>query len=222
LCLEEDFALSPDAIDLSLWYLRNHRPSWMVLSLMAGICGSAGFLSNRQFPDTLFEGRLFNGLGFAMRKDEWHRYVKRVWLPLPPRLEGYAAWRESWSWDWRVLGMLAATPGLCSVQPVLARANHTGRVGGTYATPDFHDAAFGKLPINQLKGIEYRLVPRDELVHEVASHIKQMEEQTGHLFMLEKLSRETQRSVPVILGYRLGKYFKIAARKILRTLHLKR
>ena len=59
-----------------------------------------------------------------------------------------------------------------TVQPVLARANHTGREGGEHCPPDFHDLAFGDLPLASalVDAPSYRLVPLKQLPSPVRRH----------------------------------------------------
>jgi hypothetical protein len=191
LYLEEDLLVSPDATALALWYEHHHEPHWLCLSLLAGGCGSATFLSNPLYPDVLFEGRSFNSLGFAVRLQEWGRFFRPGWFGDPharPR-KGDAAWRNHWGWDWSIYGLLLDNPGLCCVQPACARATHTGRLGGVYASAEFHDRAFAKLQINAKPQAAYKLLARDALAHEVGSHVL-AHEQLGRLWLLvEKHAR---------------------------------
>jgi len=216
--LEEDFCLAPDATAMALWFARHHRPHWLLLSLLAGPCASAGLLSNPGYPEQLFEARTFNSLGFAVRREEWYRYLRGVWLGSDTRMTGYGAMRQRWGWDWAVYGLLAATPALRSVQPVLARASHTGRIG-THSTAQFHDEAFGRLPINARRDLDYRLVSPLELPYEVASHIRQMDERTELILQLERLSQLTQASLTQILSQRFTVYCARIARRLIRRHH---
>ena len=173
LYLEEDLVIAPDATALALWYEREHRLGWLCLSLLAGPCASAGLLSNERYPDLLFAARTFNSIGFAMRREEWDAHARAAWIgdqrPRPPEID--ANWRYNWGWDWSLYGLVAANPALQSIQPVLARATHAGRMGGTYASPEFHDAAFGKLAINTRRDVDYQLTKVEELPQEVRSHV---------------------------------------------------
>ncbi len=161
LYLEEDLQLAPDATALAQWYAENHRREWMCLSLLSGGCGSEGFISDRRYPDILFAGRTFNSLGFAVNRNEWDCYLRPAWLADGPiydcrvqRVDG---------WDWSVYLQLIRTRGLYTVQPVTARATHTGRHGGVYCTPEFHDAAFAGLELAEGRSHPYRLVARQSL-----------------------------------------------------------
>ena len=144
LYLEEDLLLARDAAALAQWYSENHRREWMCLSLLSGGCGSKGFISDRTYPEILFEGKSFNSLGFALRRDEWERHFRPAWLSdMPMRTcEG----REVHGWDWSVYLHLIMTAGLYTLQPAAARATHTGKYG-VYCKPEFHDSAFGGLDL---------------------------------------------------------------------------
>lgn len=189
LYLEEDLLVSPDATRLALWYEREHRDYWLCLSLLAGPCGSAGLLSNASYPDMLFEARTSNSIGFVLRRAEWLQYVRPVWLGRDGRPGGiHANWRLNWGWDWSLYGLVASDPRLRSVQPVLARATHNGREGGTYASAEFHDAAFGGLPINREPEVGYRLVALDDLPHEVRAHAVLQDEITMLRMQMEQVA----------------------------------
>ena len=190
LYLEEDLIVAPDATALALWFEREHQPHWLCLSLLAGPCGSVGFVSNKRYPDLLFEARTFNSIGFVMRRNEWHAHARRAWLgnqrSRPPEI--YANWRYNWGWDWSLYGLVASDPTLRSIQPVLARATHAGRLGGTNVAPDFHDAAFGGLTINDCRDVAYRLVQVEQLPQEVRSHVLLQHEVTTMRMEMEQLA----------------------------------
>lgn len=208
--------LASDATAVALWFERNHRPHWLLLSLLAGPCASAGLLSNPGYPQLLFEARTFNSLGFAVRREEWYRHLRPVWLGAGTSLSGYGAMRRSWGWDWAVYALLADSRELRAVQPVFARASHTGRVG-THSTAEFHDQAFGGLQINAPQDVDYRLVSPLELPYEVASHIKQMDERTDHILQLERLSLLTQASLASIACARIRAFCRRVVRRLGRT-----
>jgi hypothetical protein len=189
LYLEEDFLVSPDATRLALWYERHRRDHWLCLSLLAGTCGSAGLLSNAAYPELLFEARTFNSIGFVLRREEWLNPVREVWRGLGGGGGGiHANWRLNWGWDWSVYGLVASYGSMRAVQPVLARATHNGREGGVYALPEFHDAAFGDLPINHIAAPEYRLVEVAELPRDVRAHVVLQDELTTMRLQMEQVA----------------------------------
>ena len=72
---------------------------------------------------------------------------------------------------------------------VLARATHAGRLGGTNVSPEFHDAAFGRLTINNRRDVAYRLVEVEQLPQEVRSHVLLQDEVTTMRMEMEQLAR---------------------------------
>ncbi len=203
LCLEEDLLVSPDATALALWYERHHRPHWLCLSLLAGPCGTTGMLSNPALPETLFEGRTFNSLGFAVRREEWSSHIREAWLtPHEPGFTGHAQWRTGMGWDWAIYALIGAHLTLRTVQPVFARATHTGRTG-IYSRAGFHDQAFTKLKISDRTDITYVLKDAASLPHEVSSHLALFDEAFSARSQLERLDRRRQRHRPTVLVERL-------------------
>ena len=214
--LEEDFLLSPDATAMTLWYLRNHRPNWLCLSLLAGPCGSTGMLSNPAFPDMLFETRVFNSIGFALRREEWEKHVRPAWPVKPVRRGiGVRGWRYAWGWDWAVYGALVSSRDLVTVQPGLARASHNGPTGEN-VVPDFHERAFGGLPLHEGRIADYRLVEGPDLPHEIRSHINCFDQHTHALRDRERLDRYFHRPLPEIALRRL-KYSMSMLKRRLRS-----
>ena len=67
--------------------------------------------------------------------------------------------------------MPARRNGLTCLSPATARATHTGREGGTYCTPDWHDLAFEGLPL-AAKGrtADYTITPLEKLPPPVRRH----------------------------------------------------
>ena len=144
--LEEDLLVAPDATALAQWFQRNHQPDWLCLNLLSGSCGSAGMISNPDFPHILFPSKTFNALGFAVRREEWGQHMHPAWLHAEQAIVGLNG-VPTGGWDWAVAAALMRDPSLVSVQPALARANHNGRTGGEHCSPSFHDLAFSDLPI---------------------------------------------------------------------------
>jgi hypothetical protein len=142
--LEEDLLLAPDATALAQWYAGNCRSEWMCLSLLSGGCGSKGFISEPSYPELLFAGKSFNSLGFAFRRNEWEQHIRPAWLSDQIVYTCYG--QGNGSWDWSVYRHVIMTEGLYTLQPVAARATHTGRYG-VYCGPEFHDAAFTGLDL---------------------------------------------------------------------------
>lgn len=190
LALEEDMLVARDVTAMALWFAEHHRPSWLCLSLLAGPCGSTAFISDPRYPDLLFESRTFNSHGFAVRRQEWERHMRAAWMGVanfrPDK--GFGAWRHHWGWDWSIYGLVATDPDLRSVQPVLARATHTGREGGTYAKEAFHDRAFDALCLHGGGPVPYRMVAVEDLPREVRSQVYAHAEMTEMRLMLERFA----------------------------------
>jgi len=168
--LEEDMVVAPDICALALWYLQNHSPHWFCLSLMSGFCGSAGFLSDINHPDLVFEARAFNSLGFVQRRQEWEQLAAPHWMAPADDLITIDRRRIS-GWDWSIAAMLARAPLLRALHPVAARARHTGREGGVHCSAEFHDLAFARLPLSDARGpLAYRLVDPTDLPSPARGH----------------------------------------------------
>jgi hypothetical protein len=189
LYLEEDLLLSPDTTDLALWYQANHRPEWLCLNLLSGGCASAGLISNPDHPDLLFAGHAFNSLGFSVRRTEWERYMRQAWIDEPARIAQFDG-EPTGGWDWSIFTMLMNDRHLRALQPVLARSTHNGRLAGKYCTPQFHDAAFGGLPIYDGTGgpLCYRVEPLEMLPTVVRRHARLWYEMTCALQALAQRS----------------------------------
>jgi hypothetical protein len=186
--LEEDLEVAPDLVRMAEWYFANHRPAWLCLNLIAGPCGSAGLLSDPRYPGQLFTSRTFNSLGFVVRRPEWFAFMAGPWQgrPVPAGPDGRRAhWQLHHGWDWSIYEMLATQDGLVSVQPVLARATHTGREG-TWSTPDFHDRAFGDLPISTGYDGPFELLPPERLDRQVRSLVVLHDEITRMRVQIEE------------------------------------
>lgn len=193
LCLEEDLLLAPDATALALWFLRNHRPGWLCLCLLAGPCGTTAPLSDRRHPEALFAAKTFNSLGFAVRGEEWRRHFRPAWFRDQTVLGGADSPDPPCGWDWSIYALVAADPALVTIQPALARANHNGRDGGHFCSPAFHDRAFGALPLAGNAAPDPRLVDVEDLPHEVRSHIHAFEELTAARLALAQRSGSGKR-----------------------------
>lgn len=184
LALEEDLELAPDALALARWYRANHRPHWAALNLLAGACGSAGFLSWPEEPAPLFESRSFNSIGVGLTRADWDR-IAPVWNQPPgPGGNGIRDLLSEWGWDWAIFGMVMQDPDLRVIQPVAARCTHAG-ASGTFCTPEFQERAFARLELAQAapSGPEggYRLMSIDALPARIAAHANAQQESAFHL-----------------------------------------
>lgn len=176
LYLEEDLVVAPDATRLADWYFENHRPEWLALCLLAGGCGATGFLSNPAHPELLFTARTFNSLGWALRAEEWRACLRPRWMRrAPARMRTYSTSLPV-GWDWQAYALLVNDARRRVVQPVLARARHTGRDDGEFCTPAFHDRAFPWLPLAEASAGRYELRAVDDLPADVRGHAQLWDE----------------------------------------------
>lgn len=197
ICLEEDLLLSPDICDLALWYARNHQPHWLCLNLLSGGCGSAGFISNPAYPRTLFESRLLNSLGLVVRRNEWHAHMRAAWADESVVTRDYQG-REMRGWDWSLGALLLRSPSLRSLHVALARATHSGAELGEYCSKQFHDLAFGDLPIAGPDTVDadaggrrepddrYRIMASHELPADLRRHVILADEMALALAALDR------------------------------------
>lgn len=191
LYLEEDLLIARDTTQLARWYQVNHRPEWMMLSLLSGICGSAGFISDPGYPALLFEGKSFNSLGFACRREEWYGHLRDAWhLDLTANTNSVG--RPVLGWDWAVYHHLIRTRGMFSLQPTAARAVHSGREGGEHCQPEWHDIAFVGLELvaGDRGSAPFTVVPRDELPPQVRRQALLLEQMNEALEVLGSRSSE--------------------------------
>jgi hypothetical protein len=146
LYLEEDVIVSPDVIRVAEWFSRIDHDGIACLNLMHGSCGGEGHFSSPP-PHFFVRTRRFNSLGIILTRDQWQSHFQPHWFDLPK------------GWDWSVLRRIQLTSGLRTLQPLMARANHIGRDGGTYCSPDFHDRVFSTLEMcDATVGLPYKIV----------------------------------------------------------------
>lgn len=187
--LEEDLVVSPDVVEMSLWYEKNYQPQWLAMNLISGPCGSAGFVSNPAFPSILFESKVFNSLGFVVRAQEWASHIKKIWMgDGEPNNPNAAYWGSRWGWDWSIYAHVAASPELKILQPAFARANHLGE-NGVHVWPDLNRKLFGALRINDRVHGQFDLFDVDSMPHELRSHVYLLEELTNKHIQVENLQK---------------------------------
>ncbi len=201
LYIEEDFLLAPDAACLALWYHQHHKPEFLCLNLLSGPCGTAGLLSDARYPNGVIKSKTFNSIGFAVRKQEWVNAISPAWLAedtQPEEIGGFFAnWRTRWGWDYSVYGLLAATPNLFSVQPILARATHTG-AEGVNMRPALQEKAFSGLELCMEAQSSFELLPVETLPRDIRSQIYLHEELTGMRMAYERAARDAALKVKSI------------------------
>ena len=187
--LEEDMLVSPDLTSLADWYLYHQQPEWLCLSLLAGGCGSAGLISQPDYPDILFLANSFNSLGFVVTSASWRQHFQPNWMVDAPG-SGVPG-----GWDWAIYSYLMRNPSLHSLQPALARAVHMGREEAEHCSASFHDLAFAGLPIAgaQSEAIVYRVTPLEELPSTVRSHAMLWEQTVQALLDASQQGQEISR-----------------------------
>ncbi len=199
--LEEDLLVAPDITDLAVWYEKNHKPSWLCLSLLAGFCDSPGLISNTDYPDLLFPSKAFNSLGFVVLRDEWKRHFRQQWISDDDFMSDLRGERAR-GWDWAMFGHLLRAKALYSIQPVAARATTTGRDGGEHTIPEFFDRTFCDLPVvrSVTSGIAYQCVDAKELPGVVRRHVYLSEQfcETLRLFSERAAQSSARRRQPLL------------------------
>lgn len=123
--LEDDTVLSPDALNLALWYSKTPTFS-EILSLYHPSTDDSR-------PDTVERIPGFSCWGWACQAAIWKDYLALNWnckrsFPI--------------GWDWSVTETMNKY-GLRAVAPVLSRVKNIGRERGEYQTPEQHDKDFG-------------------------------------------------------------------------------
>jgi len=191
LYLEEDLLIAPDATKMALWYEAHHCPEWLCLNLIAGGCASGGLLSNADHPSLLINATSFNSLGFAVRHEEWKRFMAPVWMKERQdivKCDGL----PTGGWDWQIYALLLDDARLRTIQPALARATHNGRLAGEFCEPWFHDRAFDGLPLyNGAPDVtEFRLLPAAELPSSIRRHAALWQEMSAALRALSQWQRK--------------------------------
>lgn len=174
LCLEEDFLIAPDALELAQWYKLHHRDHWTALNLVAGSCMSKGNLSHRDSPDTVFETRCFNSIGVGLTRTDWER-LRPAWShPKKLRRGGYYDLAFH-GWDISLYEHVLKSSDLRVVQPVLARCTHTG-TEGMHCDAVFQAQAFEGMPIathvpNPSDAAAFNLSAVDDLPYAARAHV---------------------------------------------------
>ncbi|MCG3268824.1 hypothetical protein [Yoonia sp. I 8.24] len=175
LCLEEDFLLAPDALQLADWYIANAQPHWVCLNLLAASCGSTGNLSAPAYPELLFESKGFSSIGLGLTRRNWDQLRPHWSAPTAIRRKGYHDIAVD-GWDHALFAHLLKHPALRSIHPVAARCTHVGATG-TYCTPTFQDAAFGHIAL-ALRDADaaardgFSLVPIARLPQQIVGHVR--------------------------------------------------
>lgn len=155
--LEDDFILSPDALDLANWYYDNYKDAPMTY-MCYGLFnwGSTGTDYNG-----LVEAPTFHGLGWCAFKENWDACYDKAWYD-DALARKYA---KAYGWDWAVEGYFKEYK--CkSILPSVSRTYHVGRIDGTCCTVDFFDKTYVGLVWNQTERVtEFELRKKLETKH---------------------------------------------------------
>lgn len=148
--LEDDFLLSPDAVNLANWYYNNYKDK--PLTYMA--YGMFGCSPRGDDYTALEEVPFFEGLGWCAFKENWESCYKPNWHNDALAME----YTGRYGWDWAVQGYFKKNK--CkALHPLINRTQHNGRHGGTCCSPEHHDAHYVPLKWNQTELItEFKII----------------------------------------------------------------
>lgn len=155
--LEDDFILSPDALDLANWYYDNYKNDPMkYMSYGLFNWGSKG-----DDYKGVVEAPTFHGLGWCAFKENWNICYAKSWYD-DTLSRKYA---DAYGWDWAVEGYFKEFK--CkAILPAVSRTYHIGRVNGTCCTTDFFDKTYVGLVWNQTEKVtEFELRDGIEETH---------------------------------------------------------
>jgi hypothetical protein len=143
--LEDDFILSPDALDLANWYYETYKDKPMTY-MCYGLFnwGSAG----EDFSGVV-EAPTFHGLGWCAFRKNWYACYDTAWFD-DKLARKYA---NAYGWDWAVEGYFKEYK--CkAILPTISRTYHVGRLDGTCCTVDFFDKTYVGLVWNQKERVK--------------------------------------------------------------------
>jgi hypothetical protein len=147
---QDDCVLAPDALRLVDWWTTlPERDRFLCLWLLAyesDPARPADVMPSRGEAAKKLQGCSFHSGGaFAFTAAAWRSQLSRWW---------HSDARGS---DWSIGARMDADPSVVALVPALSRANHTGRTGGTFCTPEFHDRLFGSLVMSDGTRSDFRL-----------------------------------------------------------------
>lgn len=147
--LEDDFLLSPDAINLVNWYyetFKNDPLAYLVYGLF-----------NHESCSDDYEGleviSVFEGLGWCIFKQAWELCIDKFFFDDSLAKKHF----KTYGWDWALMGAFKEY-GYKALRPFVARTNHNGRIDGTCCTVDHHDKHYAFLQWNKTKKIKEFLI----------------------------------------------------------------
>ena len=143
--LEDDFLLSPDAINLASWYYENFKDNplaYMAYGLFNWASGGKDFSGLTTAP-------AFHGLGWCAFKENWEECYGKYWYD-DTLARKYA---NAYGWDWAVQGAFKEFK-YKTILPLISRTKHVGRLDGTCCTVDFFDEIYPHLKWNETEKIK--------------------------------------------------------------------
>lgn len=154
---EDDFLLSPDALDLANWYYKNYKNDPMKYMCY----GLFNWGSKGDDYKGVVEAPAFHGLGWCAFKENWDSCYDKCWYD-----DSFARKHfNTYGWDWAVEGYFKEYK--CkAILPAISRTCHAGRIDGTCCTVDFFDKTYTGLVWNQTEKItEFELREGVEETH---------------------------------------------------------
>lgn len=151
--LEDDFVLSPDALNLVEWYIAHSEE----LKATEGVEDIGAYclcrLRESGPPDGIYLSRAFVGWGFLMDAHQWRTYAKPAWC------NAKQLWGYERMWDNSVADYIRTCGATVhNAFPELSRITNTGRTG-THFTAKKHDELMQNHKYNQERKVyDYRLV----------------------------------------------------------------
>jgi hypothetical protein len=148
--LEDDFLLSPDALNLANWYYNNFKdkPESYISY------GFFGFNPRGDDYSAIEEVTFFEGLGWCTFKENWYKCFSRCWFDDTLAREYFNAY----GWDWAVQAYFRKYRGK-ALRPLINRTQHNGRFDGTCCTVEHHDKHYTPLKWNKTEKVtEFRII----------------------------------------------------------------
>ncbi len=143
LFIEEDVILSPDAINLTNWYIDNHSNNPEMMAIILHNETKSNKIDNKICK----KYKWFTTFGMGITRDIWRNVYRPNIL------------KDPGGWDFSIYSTIKEIENLHTILPEFSRANHIGRYG-THCSQEFHDSHFRELIINQdiVKKEEFQLV----------------------------------------------------------------
>lgn len=143
LFLEEDIILSPDALNLTNWFVSNYSNDLSKFALVLH-----NYTNNININNKICKKhKSFTTFGIGMTKENYYSYLRPNIL------------NNTQGWDYGILNTLKSNE-IYTVLPEFSRANHIGAFGGEHCSKEFHDEKFRDLLINNniVQSNEFKLV----------------------------------------------------------------